>query len=417
MLNLFRRRPRRKDATAFVEKTRGVVAILSLSRADVSAMESLLEEAERAIEDSPKRAVELAERAERLATAVESDHRAMTEAVATLTEHVDRLESLGISATQLRERLEAVPAAAAATREVEGLTIPDYAAARAFAEDAVAEADKVLGLYDRASNAIFAAELAIESASEVFGGGFVEALEEARSLLERARGAATNGSYDLAATDAGLSEQLALGVVDQKRRAEETLASVERVVNGLKALGIPVAPVGRSLEIGRTLLAKGKLNAAIDVFNESAQEAVSLGNAFRQALDALSGSMAVIDTLRQEGLESPQAAAALARAKTAVKEGNYNLAFALTEDVQREVQKQRETRDGLRDWLEEAKAQVEELRGLGVAFVNDVEEMVAKAEEEFENGDYAVASEDLRIATLLMAPATNGKERERPEAP
>lgn len=417
MLNLFRRKPRKKDAAAFVEKARGVVAILSLSRADVSAMEALLDEAERAVEDSPRRAIEAAEKAERLATAVESDHRAMTEAVAALTEHAERLDSLGIPATEFREAIDALPAAAAATRDVEGLTIPDYASARALAEESATAAERILTSYDRATDAVFAAELAIENAAEAFGGGSVEALEEARSLLEQARGATSNGSYDVASTDAGLAEQLAVGAMDQKRRAEETLASVERVVNGLKSIGIPVSPVSRSLDIGRTLLAKGKLNAAIDVLNESAQEAVSLGNAYRQALDALSSSMTVIDVLRQEGLQSPQAESALGRAKAAVKEGNYNLAFALTEDVQREVQKQRETRDGLRDLLQETKAQVEALRGLGVSYVNDVEEMIARAEEEFENGEYAVASEDLRIATLLMAPAMNGRERERPEGP
>ena len=61
---------------------------------------------------------------------------------------------------------------------------------------------------------------------------------------------------------------------------------------------------------------------------------------------------------------------------------------------------------------------MEELRATGTEYANDVEEMLVRAEEEFENGDFVTSSEDLKIANLLIGPlpgtANPAKSRSAP---
>ena len=92
-------------------------------------------------------------------------------------------------------------------------------------------------------------------------------------------------------------------------------------------------------------------------------------------------------------------------------------ASACCEDVYRAVSKQRAFRDDLRVLLEETKAQLTSARDSGAEFVNDAEEMILKAETEFANGEYDASNEDLRIASVLLAPALNGKPKDGPTPP
>ena len=414
-MSIFRRGPDRKDVEAQLESVRGLVEILKLSRANLDAADACLAEADVALaRDDLGRAKAHADRAEGIATALEADYRAATEAVEKLRAYVAGMKALGIAADAEEAALEAVHARATSTRELEGRGVPDYAGARAVAEEAWTRAEGRQALHDRAGDAIFAAELAVAGASE----GLIqpaEALREAGQLLEKAQGELTRGYFELAATDAAVAEKLALGVVDQRRRAQETMVSVEKVLAGLKGIGVPVGPIARSLEMGRTLVAKGKLVAAIEVFNEAAQEAVQLGTSYRQLLDSFTQATKAIEALRSEGLPTAEAEGVLARAKAAARAGNLALAQACCDDVHLAIRRQREMREDLRRWLDETKAHVANLHELGLELVNDVKEMVAKAEQKFVNSDYAAATEDLRIAALLLKPALNGRVRDGPE--
>jgi hypothetical protein len=79
------------------------------------------------------------------------------------------------------------------------------------------------------------------------------------------------------------------------------------------------------------------------------------------------------------------------------------------------AERQREARDNLREQIDATKAQAQRLRELGLAYANDVEEMVGKAEQEFLEGDFAGTSEDLRIASLLIRPG-KAQDKESPVA-
>ena len=415
-MSFLRRGPARRDVESQLEITRGLVAILKLSRANLRPADALLDEAAVLFgENDLAMAKETIERAERIATALEGDYRAATDVVEKLRERVAAMKSLGVSVVEQERALEEIHKRATSTRDLEGRPIPDYAGARSVAEEAWGRLEAAQSRSDQASDAIFTAELTLDGAAEAFPHGTVEALDDARRLLERSRAALSAGNFEMAVADASAAEKAALGVVDQRRRALETRESVERLIVGLKGLGIPVGSIAKSLDLGGTLLGKGKLVAATEVFNESAQEAVELGTAYRQLLDALTGAGKAIEGLRSDALPTTDAESALARARAAMKAGNYALARGLCEDVQLAVQRQREVRDGLRSWLEDTKSQIEALRKMGLAYVNDVEEMVAKAEREFVNGDFTASTEDLRIASLLMKPALNGRVRDGPE--
>jgi acetylornithine/succinyldiaminopimelate/putrescine aminotransferase len=205
--------------------------------------------------------------------------------------------------------------------------------------------------------------------------------------------------------------------VDRRRRALETLESVEKLVVGLRTAGVVVEPIRGSLDIGKTLLEKGKVSAAIEVFNEAAQEAVSLGTQYREVLNAMTTASAAVDALRGEGLSVTEAEISMGRAKAALMQGNYALAAACCDDVHLAAANQRKFRDGLRMLLDETKAKVTRLRDTGVAYVNDAEEMVLKAEREFANGEYEATNDDLRIATLLLGSGPNGRPRGEPAPP
>jgi tetratricopeptide (TPR) repeat protein len=285
-----------------------------------------------------------------------------------------------------------------------------------MAKQAVRDAEAKIGQSEKSADFLFAAELAVDGASEA-NGAPAEAVEEARALLTKARQAAREGRYELAATDAAVAEKIALGLVDQKRKARETLESVEKLVVGLRTAGVVVGSVQKSLDIGKALLDKGKVGAAIDVFNEAAQEAVALGTRYREVLNALSVATAAIDSLKSEGLASTEADLSLERAQAALQQGNYKLAASACEDAHRAAAMQRRFRDGLRSLIDETRERIKTLREAGVAYVNDAEEMVSKAEREFANGEYEATNEDLRIAGLLMGPPSEGKPKSGPTPP
>ena len=416
-MSLFRRGPGKAEALRAIEAARGVVEILKLSPARIGAAEPLLAEAEEQLRRGANaRAVELAGKAERIATVLETDHRAVAETLDRLAKHVDRMKELGIPSEQEEKALAEVRARAKATRDLEGVSVPDYAGAVAIATEALGRAEANVAVSESSADALFAAELALEGASETEGAP-AEVLEEARALLAKARHEAQQGQYELAATDAAVSEKIALGLVDQRRRALEILESVERLFVGLRTAGVVVASVRRSLDIGKTLLEKGKASAAIEVFNEAAREAVSLGTRYRDVLNAMSAATAAIDALKAEGLSLEEAELALGRAKVAIKKGNYALASACCDDVHLAAANQRRFRDGLRTLIDETRARLTSLRDSRAAYVNDAYEMVQKAEREFANGEYEATNEDLRIATLLLGSAANGKARAGPEPP
>jgi len=96
-------------------------------------------------------------------------------------------------------------------------------------------------------------------------------------------------------------------------------------------------------------------------------------------------------------------------AKRSLAQGQYDRATEQSGDARRALGKRQEVRDRLARMIEDTKRKVEELRAVGIDYANDVEEMVLRAEREFENGDFVNSSEDLKIASLLMGPR-------RPEA-
>ena len=411
-MSLFRRGPERGDVEAQLERVRGLVEILTLSRANLSAVEAVVQDAERnlAVGDTV-RARAACERAERIATALEVDYQAARGAVQRLREHVARMKSMGMPVEGEERALEAVHAAATSTREWEGAQVPDYAAARALAVGAESQAAGRLALADQTTDAIFSAEMAIEGAAEALGGSNEE-LREPQNLLERARADVSRGNLELAVAGASAALRLATDAVDRRREAHETLESVERISASLRSFGIPIGSVTRALDLGRSLLAKGKLVAAIDVFNEAAQEALRLGQTYRQLLDAMTEAGKIIDALREDRLPTEEAVSAIERARVAMKAGNYQLATTCAQDVGAADKRQRDMRENLRSQIATAKARIEGMKELGLAYVNDAEEMVGKAERAFTDADYAGTSEDLRIAALLLEPARKGAPRE-----
>ena len=59
-------------------------------------------------------------------------------------------------------------------------------------------------------------------------------------------------------------------------------------------------------------------------------------------------------------------------------------------------------REALARAIEEARKRAQFLRGSGLSFLPDIQEVLTRAEREFQNGNFVGSSEDLRIATVLL---------------
>ena len=411
-MSLLQRGPERGVVEAALESARGLVTILELSRANVRPAHAELRRAEALLEEGDTgRAQESVERAERIATSLETDYRAALDAVENLRGYVARMRALKVSTEEEEKALAAVHARASSIREMEGLRVRDYAGARLLAEEAWARAHMKRVSSEQMADAIFDAELFVEGVAGDFPEGTVEPLEEARQLLAKAHREVAQGNLEMAQTDVSVAEKIAHQVGDRHRHALDSLEAVTKAVTGLRALGIPVTAITKSLESGRVSLTRGDLEEGENLFAEAQQEAVRVGKAYRGQLDNLTGAAKAVESMREEGLPTADAESALARGRAAMEAGNFIFAAACVEDVHEAVRRQRELRDRLETWLAESKAQISTLRDLGLVFVNDVEEMIGKAEEAFRRGDFGATSEDLRIASLLIKPALEGKGR------
>ncbi len=58
--------------------------------------------------------------------------------------------------------------------------------------------------------------------------------------------------------------------------------------------------------------------------------------------------------------------------------------------------------EGLAKSLEKMRENLDNLRSAGVAFADEVEEVLSRAEREYEEGDYAACGKDMKIASVLL---------------
>ncbi len=116
--------------------------------------------------------------------------------------------------------------------------------------------------------------------------------------------------------------------------------------------------------------------------------------------------------LQREGFHSYEADVALRDTRRSIREGNYARAIEYLERALHAFARRTNAREALGRAIEEARKRAQFLRGSGLTFLPDIQEVLTRAELEFHQGNFVGSSEDLRIATVLLDQVTrapNGK--------
>ncbi|TLZ71417.1 MAG: hypothetical protein E6K10_05250 [Methanobacteriota archaeon] len=400
---------RAEEAAAAIDRAVALLDVFRLSKVDVSPAVRLVTQAREALDrkDSDS-ALAFAARSERLAATLEERYRGAQKALAAIREIENRARAVGLDPSPF---LTAIADARRVAREgtvEDGISIANYLQARTILEAALTKGRDLLQRAEAIANDIYTAELALDALKDANGHmdhvEFERVLAGGRSLIERARQDLARGDFETAGGIARKAEAGARRTKLAYQDAIRALADAERSIAELRAQGTSAPGAERLLEQGTLLLRRAKIAEAKDALEQAAREAMRIAADARRAALSVKEAEESLSTVARSGFLPEEAQQSLRDARRALAENRYERAEELVADARRALGKRLELRDRLARTIEETKRKVEQLRAIGTDYANDVEEMVLRAEREFENGDFATSSEDLKIATLLIGP-------------
>lgn len=397
-----------RNAEAAIGHSEGLVMVLRLTQADLKPAEEALRIAKDLFEGQEfSKALAAARRAEAIAITLDERYSGFQKAARTVRTCIEDMRKLGLPTEALEAILGRAEEKVGAGIWENGAFMPNYLEARVLLEKA--ERDGRAHLQDavEASNAIFLAELATEALVDLPGS------PEPRAFAE---GAA--GNLEAALHDA--TRELALGNVDAAKRiakdiegrasrlradyveAAHVLTATEGHLADLRGEGIATEKIERQIAMAWSSLAKGFIEPGVEMARRLAKESEALGGAYRAATTGLQDAEILYAQLAREGFHSYEAEAALREARRAVRDGSYAQSLDHLQRAHAAFVRRRNVREALAKALEETRSRVRVLKGVGLPFLPDVQELLGRAEREFRDGNYSGSSEDLRIATLLL---------------
>ena len=396
------------DASEAIERAEAVLDVLRLSKVDLTAPEQLIEEARRANErkDVP-RAQALSGRAEALASTLEERYRAARKALAAVRALAKKARSLGVDASEIDAAVEEARRVSREGTFEDGVTIPNYLQARSLLEVALSTHQKTLARAEAIADGIFTAELFVDALRDA--NGHIDrkeferlVLADARALVENAKVLFAKGKMDEAKAAAESVEEEAKRARLDYEHAVGALRGAEKTLADLRAEGAVAVGPERTLEQGQALLRQARLSEASDVLVQVSRDAERLADVYRRATRSVGELERAFSVIARAGVVPEEAQLALEDARRSLKEGRYGRAEEFVMECRKALGKRNAVRERLARSIQETKRKVELLRAAGSEYANDVEEMVLRAEREFDNGDLANSSEDLKIASLLM---------------
>src|SRR5438094_175905 len=164
-------------------------------------------------------------------------------------------------------------------------------------------------------------------------------------------------------------------------------------------------------KMARDLLDRGLIEPAAAMASRLHAETKSLGDQYRKATTTLSDAEILYSRLQREGFHSYEADAALRDARRCLREGSYARSIQHLERALQAFARRTNARASLAKPIEETRTRVNLLAGGGLSFMPDIHEVLVRAEREFQQGNYAGSSEDLRIATVLLDGVTRAPEK------
>lgn len=389
--------------------------VLKLSRADVSAAETLLAHARQLAQSGDHTAsAQVARRAAALASTLEDRYLAMRRARQSAAAALLRMREFGLPAPQLEAAIAEARNRAAGTAVENGVAVPNYLEARQVLERATATARGTIDHLEAAGAAIFAAQVAIDALREAEGDIddrlFYEMLvRPAEAAFERATETLAMFRASDAIATAKAAEAMAQRSQADCAEARSARAAAERLLAEMRSEGAIALAADQLFEEGVGLLAKCKIHEAKETLIRSLREAARVADEFRRARSAISETRAKI----LPGEIGEEAVHALRDADRALREGGYQRALELVNESTAAMARRASIREGLRGELREMRAKVEQLKAAKAGYARDIEEVLVRAEQEFTLGHFGTCSEDLRVANLLISP----RALEAPAAP
>jgi len=407
-----RKATKARNAEEAIGQSEGLVTVLRLTQADLTPAEDSIRIAKHLFDDRQyTKAFRAAKRAESLALSLDERFNAYQEAAKALRERIEAMRNLGLPTATIEGVPHRAEEQVVAGTWDDDIFVPDYVAGRVLLERAEREGRTVQEDAERASNAIFAAELAIERLVQiegppdpiVFANGVGALLEAALHYATRELAIGNAKGATLIARDL---EAKAASLRTLFGEATRNLASTEAHLAELRGEGILTERHEGQTKMARDLLAKGLIEPGSAMATRLMREVMSFGETYRKATTGLADAEVVYGRLKGEGFRSYDADVALEDTRTAVRKGNYARAIEHLERAFEAFQRRTNAGQTLAKSIFETQARIEGLQGSGLSFLPDIQDVLARAEREFAGGNYSDSSEDLRLATVLLDQAT-----------
>src|SRR3989449_6073967 len=397
-----------RNAEEAIGQSAGLLTVLRLTQADIKPAEDALQIAKRFFDSNQfAKAFYAAKKAESLAITLDERFGGYQKAAKALQSRIDSMRRLGLRTEELETLLARAEKKVLSGIWDSGAFVPNYLEARVLVERAEAEGRAFQERAEQASNAIFLAELAIESLGEMRGPADPEmfadgaASELGESLHEATRQLAL-GDPEGATKVAKDIEANATRLKELYLDSAKSLDATEAQITYLRGEGVLTNGVEADLKSAREMLDKGSIEASIAVAVRIQGELEVIGNSYRKATTGIADAEILYGRLQREGFHSYEAEVALRDAKRSVREGNYARAVEFLERALHAFARRTNAREALGRAIEETRKRAQFLRGSGLSFLPDIQEVLTRAEREFQNGNFLGSSEDLRIATVLL---------------
>ena len=398
-----------RNAEEAIGQSEGLLTVLRLTQADIKPAEDALQIAKRFFDSNQfAKAFHAAKKAESLAITLDERFGGYQKAAKALQSRIESMRRLGLPTGDLETLLARAEKKVLSGIWDSGAFVPNYLEARVLVERAEQEGRAFQESAERASNGIFLAELAIESLGEMKGPADPEAFARgAASELEESLHEATRqlalGNADGAAKVAKDIEEKATGLKELYIDSAKSLEAAETQMTYLRGEGVLTNGVEADLKNAREMLDQGLIEASNAITIRIRGELEVLGNSYRKATTGIADAEILYGRLQREGFHSYEAEVALRDARRSVREGNYPRAVEYLERALHAFGRRTNAREALGRAIEEARKRAQFLRGTaGLSFLPDIQEVLTRAEREFQSGNFVGSSEDLRIATVLL---------------
>lgn len=410
----FLRSTKARHAEEAIGHSEGLVTVLRLTQADIKPAEDALTIAKQFYgAHQYSKAVQAAKRAEALAIKLDDRFNGYQKAVKDLASQVESMKRFGLPTESLEAVLGRAEERILAGVWEDGAFVPNYLEARSLLDRATREGRDHQEKAEVASNRIFAAELAIEALSNLTTGPNPEGpARSAAADLEQTLHDATRelalGNAEGAGDIAKDLEEKATRLMRLSTDATKTLDATDEALANLRSEGVLTQALEDQVRMARDMLARGIIEPGSAMASRLRGEAKSIGDTSRKATTALADAEILYSRLQREGFHSYEADAALRDARRSIREGSYVRAIEHLERALQAFARRSNARAALAKAIEETRTRVRLMRGNanGLSFMPDIQEVLARAEREFHQGNYSGSSEDLRIATVLLDEVT-----------